>query len=111
MNPMEEYSFNSLEEWYGENLNEYTHDLATHGAVGGFPGITYYEDTTRIYDAFQSDIWKMLAEDAEGMDQNVPEFIGNMYGAEHADDETHFKNLLVWYAVERIAYNRDNAEA
>ena len=108
MNPMEEYSYNSLEEWYAENLEEYTHDLATHGAAGGFPGITYYEDTTRIYNAFHSDIWEALAEDAENMNQSVPEFIGNLYGADGVDDDTRFKNLLVWYAVERIAYNREN---
>lgn len=87
-----------------EEVRQTWQDLATHGASGGFPGLTYYTETSELYDAHEEEIWTALEEDAENMGaQNVVAFIGTFGGAKDVQDLATFKNLLVWYMAERIA--------
>jgi len=90
--------------WMKENLSEYFEDIAGHGCVAGFPGLTYYTDTCELYDKHEDEIWQMLADDAEGLGHSHPlELIASFNGAENVWGDEQFKNLLVWYAAERIA--------
>lgn len=91
-------------EWMKENLEDYAEDIATHGCIAGFPGLTYYTDTTELYDKFEDEIWEALHEDYQefGYD-NIVAFVGSFNGAENVYDVTTFKNLLVWYMAERVA--------
>lgn len=91
--------------WFLENLGEYAGDIAQHGAHHGFPHITYTHDCVAVYDAFKEEIWDMLGEDAESLGHMHPlQFIATFNIASGVFSDESFKNLLVWYAVERIAY-------
>jgi len=90
--------------WFDANLKESAHDLAEYGAAGGFPGITYYIDTTKLYDKFQDELWEILVDDAEQFGaKNVFEFVAGFGGAKDVGSNDQFKNLVVWYAAEKLA--------
>ena len=100
----------TLKDWLLENVKENLKDIATHGCQGGFAGLTYYNETSALYDTYEKEIWKMLSEDAESLgDGNILNFISSLNGSKNIDDEMTFKNLLVWYAVERLAYQIINS--
>ena len=94
----------TFKDWMLENLKEQLNDIATHGCEGGFHGLTYYNETSSLYDTYKDEIWEMLSNDSEefGHD-NIISFINSFNGAKNVSDEITFKNLLVWYAAERIA--------
>ena len=91
--------------WIKENYDCNTlADIANHGCISGFPGLTYYADTTALYKKYKEDIWEMLYDDAESFgSDNLPAFIGTFNGAKNVSDDVTFENLLVWYAVEKVA--------
>ena len=91
--------------WMRANFdNSYLHDMVTHGCIGGFPGLTYYTDTAKLYRRFSGEIWDMLTEAAEEFDAaNVFEYIAGFTHAKDVGGVTQAENLLVWYAAERIA--------
>ena len=86
----------TLKDWLLENLKEELKDIATHGCQRGFPKLTYYNETSLLYDTHEKEIWKMLSEDAENLgDGNILNFISSLNGSKNVDDEMTFKNLLV----------------
>ena len=94
----------TFKQWMNANLKDYYKDIAGHGCSAGFPGLTYYTDTAKLYGKFKDDIFSMLDEDAEDQGVTIPELIASFNGADVWDCGT-FENLLVWYAAERIAYS------
>ena len=79
-------------------------DIMNYGCVGGFPGLTYYSDTTALYDSYEDEIWEKLYEEAEGMGYSCPlEMIASFNGAKDVATDSQFKNLLVWYMAEETA--------
>jgi hypothetical protein len=90
------------------NLKDDLQDIANHGADAGYSGITYYRDTVHLYERFEDEIFEALTDDTEqfGAD-NVPAFIATFRRADDCDSPTGFKNLLVWYYVERVAREED----
>jgi hypothetical protein len=107
---MSEEKYSTLKAWFNHNLSEYAEDLAIHGAVAGFPGITSYYDTGRLYDQYHDEIWEMLYEDYPSYGySHILELLATFNGADVTND-AQFKNLLVWHACE--TYARDyEAEA
>ncbi len=96
--------------WFKANLREYASDIAGHGADSGFPCITYTRDTVQIFDKFGDEIWDMAVEDAEGMGcKNVAEMIAGFGRADMLSGLDQFKNLMVWYACEKVAREGENA--
>ena len=94
-----------FETWFKANLKDYQEDIANHGADGGFPKITYISDTCKIFDRFADQIWDMAVEDAEAMGyKNVAAMIADFGRGDMLDDINCFKNLMVWYACERLAH-------
>jgi len=94
----------TFKDWLLENLKEELKDIATYGCQGGFTGLTFYSETSSLYDTYEKEIWEMLSEDAESFgDGNVLSFISSLNGSKNVEDEVTFKNLLVWYVAERIA--------
>ncbi len=90
--------------WMLANLDEsQIRDIAEHGADSGWPGLTYYNDTCKLYNRFKEEIWEMLLEDAENLGQNVFLMIGGFGGAGAVGSVEQFENLMTWYAAERIA--------
>ena len=95
----------TLREWMLENIeDEDLEAIVEHGCVIGFFGLTYYNETSALYDTYQEEIWDMLAEQAKvfGFDNSVA-FIASMNGVKKVGNQTTFANLLVWYAVEELA--------
>lgn len=90
--------------WFNKNLKDYKSDIASHGCSGGFPYITYYSDTVALHDKFEAEIWDMLGDDAGDMGMNVPELIASFNGSKDVLTMVAFKNLLVWYACEKLAH-------
>jgi hypothetical protein len=95
--------------------NQYTHnelaDIANYGAQAGFNCLIYYDETSKLYDHYSDDIWEMIEEDREdfGM-QTCSELITSFNGAKDVASDAQFKNLLVWYAAERIAFRLTEGE-
>lgn len=94
----------TLREWMLENVSEDIENIAEHGCGGGITGLISYYETSAVYDAYQEEIWQLLAEQAEGFGyDNALAFIASLNGANQVEDQATFKNLLTWYAVEELA--------
>lgn len=90
--------------WFNANLRSSAKDIASHGADCGYPNISYTSDTVKIFDRFGAEIWDMAVEDASEMGcNNVCELISGFSRADMLDDLDRFKNLMVWYACEKVA--------
>ena len=98
-----------FKDWFKEHLGEHAQDIATHGADCGFAHITYYGECVELYKRFEPEIWEMLVEDSESCGYKTPmEFVATFNRSNMADDPDTFKNLLVWYACERVAHELVN---
>ncbi len=85
-------------------------DLCNYGAQAGWSGLIYYSETTALYEQYHTDIWELLREDCDGQGhKSIPELIASFGGAGVQTDE-QFKNLLVWYAAEKIAFEITQGE-
>jgi hypothetical protein len=90
--------------WFRNNLKDYARDIANHGADAGYPWITYTADTVRLFDRFGDEIWDMAVQDADDMGhKNVAEMIAGFSRADMLEGLDQFKNLMVWYACEKLA--------
>jgi hypothetical protein len=98
----------TFSEWFDENLSEYAEGLARQGADAGFPHITYTSDCVKLYDQFEEEIYAMLNEDCDSMGYDCPEALISTFGRKDMlhDPDTR-KMLLVWYACERMARERE----
>jgi hypothetical protein len=98
-----------FEDWFKANLHEYKEDIANHGADAGYPKITYTADTVKIFDKFGDEIWEMAVEDAEDMGyKNAAAMIAEFVRSDMLSDFNSFKNLMVWYACEKLAQQLTN---
>jgi len=78
-------------------------DLARYGANAGWPGLTHYADTCKLYDRFKGEIWEALLDDTEEFGYKNPfELIATFNGADVGSCED-VETLLVWYMAERTA--------
>ncbi len=90
--------------WMLDNLSHDLETIAKHGYDGGVSGLAYYRETSALYDAYQEEIWAIVAEDAEASgNPNILAFIAAIKGAKQVTNEDTFKNFLLWYAVEKEA--------
>lgn len=90
--------------WFNTNLKDRAMDIASHGADAGYPHITYTSDTVKLFDRFGDEIWDMAVQDAEDMGcKNVAEMIAGFGRADMLSGLDQFKNLMVWYACEKLA--------
>lgn len=95
----------TFKEWMADQFDRgELKDMINHGVVNGFPGLITYTQTNNLYDEYKDEIWQMLYDDAEDMgNANVLELIASFNGAKDVGSDDQFKNLLVWYAAEKIA--------
>lgn len=89
--------------WMENSIPEYTEDIVNHGAAEGYPELTYYSDTCRLYEHFSQEIWEALNEDADDMGQTPLELLASFGGANNVTSSVTFQNLMVWYMAERTA--------
>jgi hypothetical protein len=94
----------TFRQWLEANLSKrQLKDLVRFGVDSGFPGLTYYEETSKLYDKFSGEIWEALQTDADGEGKSVMEFVADIRGAEQVTSSGQLKNLLAWYMTERTA--------
>lgn len=94
----------TFKDWMKSHFDEnQLSDICTYGCQGGFPCLTYYDDTCHLYNHFKEEIWEMLLDDADSLGQNVFEMIGHFGGAKDVGSVKQFENLMTWYAAERVA--------
>ncbi|MEQ9300439.1 MAG: hypothetical protein RIF33_17835 [Cyclobacteriaceae bacterium] len=94
----------SFKDWFDKHLKDDAQSIAQYGADQGYAGITYTADCVRLYEHYEEDIFSMLRTDAEEMGySNIFELMGSFNRSGDSDTPSSFKNLLVWYAVERMA--------
>jgi len=98
----------TFENWLKEMEKEnegYLSDLSEWGATGGVAGMTYYSETTELYDKYENEIWKFLDQMADEFGQTVLEMINE--SAQRLDNgiysSTDFKNYVVWFYAETKA--------
>jgi hypothetical protein len=100
----------TFREWFAAKLKDQARDIANDGADAGFPWITSTADTVRLFDKYGSEIWEMAVEDAESMGhKNVAEMIAGFTRSDMLADLDQFKNLMVWYACEKLAREMEDA--
>ncbi len=103
---MDKKALSTFKEWL---LHQFTEDelsdICNHGAQNSFGGLIYYTETTALYDRYCNDIWDMLYEDCNQFGlTSCLELISSFNGAKEVNTEEQFKNLLVWYATERVVF-------
>ena len=78
-------------------------DICTIGMVGGFGNLIYYADTCAFHDKYEDEIWYLLEADREEMGcKSVLEVLAGFNGAKNVGSMMQLKNLLCWYAVEKV---------
>jgi hypothetical protein len=93
----------TIKEYILENLSpDEIQDVAKHGCSGGVGGFIYYHETSEFHDKFEDEIWDLLWNDADNQGLTIIEFIKTWSGQKDVGSMAQFKNLLCWYAVERI---------
>lgn len=98
----------SFRAWFNANLKDHAGDIARHGADCGFPSISYTSDAVCIFDRFEDEIWEMAVAAAEDMGYaNVAEMIASFKRSDMLANYATFKNLMVWYACEKVAQERE----
>jgi len=95
----------TFEDWMKANFSKQDlRDMVRHGVDCGFGGLTYYNDTVKLYDKFSDEIWNALYDDAQNMGyNNVLQFIVECFRDSDVASDAQFKNMLVWYMAERTA--------
>lgn len=107
-----ETTINPFKQWV---IATFTHnelaDITNHGAAAGWHGITYYSETAALYKRFEDPIWEMLEEDTFAFGHgSVLEFMATFHQAKDVGSDVQLRNLLVWYAVERVAFEVTQGE-
>lgn len=99
----------TIREYLLETLDHETLvDITKYGCGGGIGGFIYYTETTAFHDEFEDQIWELLYEDSEDQGITIIELIAALNGQKDVGSMAQFKNLLCWYAVERVAYEMIN---
>lgn len=94
---------------------QYSHnqlaDIANHGCAAGWPGLTYYSETTELYEQYKESIWVLLQEHADESGYgSVMEMLSQGNSSASCVDPMTFENHLVWFASELIAWRLTQGE-
>ena len=101
----------TFKQWFDENLKDSANDISNNGADAGFSHITYYSDTTILFDRYENYILEKLKETAEciGCDSttellqtfNRQDMLDGFFDNLEHDDQS--KQLLVWFVCEEYS--------
>jgi hypothetical protein len=104
MRPNGELKMTTFKAWFNENLKDDAASIASHGADCGFPHITYTSDTVELFDRFGDEIWEMAADEARNLGYpTISAFISDFRRKDMMESLDQFKNLMVWFACEKLA--------
>lgn len=82
-------------------VREDLQDMVEHGVAAGFDGLIYYKDTAALHDAYEDEMWDMLANDADAGGYHSA--IDLIAALADLDTGMELKNWITWYAAEQIA--------
>lgn len=101
----------TFKQWLQANLDsQQIEELAEHGADAGWPGLTYYNDTVKLYERFNDEIWNLIVNEAEECGYKNPyELLATFSGAKNVQTYTQHANLMTWFAAEHYAQELANA--
>jgi len=102
---------NTFEEWFRKWLEENSEgydegssglaaEIVEHGVDSGYPELTYYSDTTKLYAEHKEGIWEILGQQADDEGTDVLTIISRRGTI---NDAGEFENAMVWVAVEILA--------
>lgn len=100
----------TFEGWLKANFNRgQLRDIAKEGADAGWVGLTYYRDTTALYNRFEEELWERLCElaDAYGADGPVGWLNAHSKYGREATTPAQFKCAVVWAVAEHYAGGLD----
>ena len=96
----------SFKEWMKANFKrEELREISEKGIDQGWPKLTYYHETTTLYNLYEGELWETLAEIARIADCKSPVellYRGCRY-ARTAGDLEQFKRSIVWLVAEYYA--------
>ena len=93
----------TIKEWVLDQYELHTiKDITNYGMIGGFSSLITYNETVAFHDEHEQEIWDMLEEDATDQGCTIIELIASFNGQKDVGSTYQFKNMLAWYAVERI---------
>lgn len=96
----------TLKEWVVARIGEGSftfEDILDNGCVAGWPYLTYYHDTTKLYNEYEDDIWELVNEGADQHGKTAMQFIAGWSQSDMCSGPA-FMNNLVWFAVEEICH-------
>ena len=109
METLKDYMIDCFDGYGEDGFLDACRDIANHGCSGGFNGFTYYSETVAVYSTYEDEIWAMLYDDAKDQGITPLELVASFNGAKDVQSDDQFRNLVVWYAVERVANQELNA--
>ena len=80
--------------------NDQIREAGQYGADAGWPGFTYTQDCVAFYEQNKGDIWKLLADLADGMGMSPLGLLASFNRADEATDPSGLATLLAWFALE-----------
>lgn len=107
---MNTYTTHTFKQWMNKNFNSNElQEIGEKGADLGWNGITYYSETSKLYDRYEDEIWQVLATMADdaGFDGPV-EFLCSCRYAREAMTPDQFKTSVVWLTAEYYAVEISN---
>ena len=95
----------TFEQWLRANFyHSELEDITNHGCASGFPGLTYYSDTVKLFERFKDEIFDLLVEESEALGyDNIYQFMASFNAGYMPSDYTTFANQMTWYAAETYA--------
>lgn len=87
---------------HGGLTDEEIKEAGEHGADSGWSGFTYYEDTTKFYNKHHDLIWELVSEEADDQGVTPMALIASFAQADSITNDSTFKNLLAWFALEEV---------
>jgi hypothetical protein len=98
----------TFKEWITENYDQdELKEIAQHGCASCCPGgLIYYHETAKAYEAYSEEIWASMGDIMDSLGcSTVLELLASFNGAKQVNNDSTFKNMMVWAYVEEIARN------
>lgn len=100
---MQKIRAKSFRDWMKANYNKSELiAMVDRGLQIGFHDICTTYETNKLYDRFSLEIWEFMRQEAGSKD--LLEYIAKALNGYGVDDEESFKNAMVWYVAEGIAW-------
>lgn len=99
----------TFKDWMRAHFNKrQLEEIAEHGADAGWSDLTYYSDTSKLYDKFKDELWEVLIECGESGGWTPLQYVEQSRFP--FENRTLFENAMVWIAAEMYAAELSEGE-